>query len=210
MFTFRDPLPIIFPAEGEVLNQVRYVLASFAEERIRAVAGGGLLRDLYLDRPYKDADLFVHASDASDEKVISVLQSLGFTDVKIVVTNAATEYMEFADVESVIEGVHPSIPVPVQVIRVVTNNQSGERMIERLDLGPCQIGMDHLGHFWHTIQFWTDVSERTFTVTRNEGNDIERSVKRFERLEQKYPGWKLVVPKEPQAAFDLDSHPLLA
>jgi hypothetical protein len=194
MFEFRNPIHLEFPAEAEtILNQIRYVLRTLVEEHIHAVAGGGILRDLYLDRPYKDIDIFANANDASDEKLLGLLAELGFK-CKMVVSNEATEYLSFTDVASVIEATHSSLPVPVQVIRVASNNQSGERLIERLDLGPCQIGMDCLGHYWHTVQFWEDVSERTFTVTRTEGRDIERSTKRFERLSQKYVGWKLVIP----------------
>jgi hypothetical protein len=183
-----------FPDHAEViLGQIRMVLATFARERIRAVAGGGVLRDLYLDRPYKDIDLFVNAADASDEKVFGMLAELGF-HAHLVVSNEATEYLEFTDVASVIEATHPAVSVPIQVIRISANNLSGERMIERLDLGPCQIGMDYLGNFWHTEQFWKDVSERTFTITRSENRDVVRSTKRFERLVQKYVGWTLVVP----------------
>jgi hypothetical protein len=194
MFEFSKPQPIVFPEDAQtLLLSIRAVLIELADQRIRSVAGGGILRDLYLDRPFKDIDLFVNAADASDEKILSVLISMGF-DARVVVSNEAIEYLSFTDVASVIEANHPVFSVPVQVIRVAQNNLSGERMIERLDLGPCQIGMDYHGSFWFTDQFWDDVSHRNFTVTRDEGNDRERSIKRFDRLSVKYIGWKLVLP----------------
>ncbi len=194
MFEFTHPSPLTFPRDAEVtLGQIRSVLHALRDERIRSVTGGGVLRDLYLERPFKDIDIFVNASDASDLKVMAVLANLGL-DSRVVVSNEATEYLDFTDVASVIEAYHPNFDAPIQVIRVSDNNLSGERMIERLDLGPCQIGMDYLGNFWHTEQFWKDVSDRTFTITRSENRDIARSTKRFDRLVQKYVGWKLVTP----------------
>jgi hypothetical protein len=194
MFEFDRPRPLFFPEDAkDILEWIMMVLSCFEFARIRVVAGGGVLRDLHLDRPYKDIDLFLNAADASDEKVITMLRGMGFTS-RVVVSNEATEYLEFTDVASVIEATHPNLPVPLQVVRMSSSNLSGEEMIRRLDLGPCQVGMDHRGLFWYTDQFLEDVLNGTFTVTRDERNDVARSVKRFERLSQKYPGWKLVMP----------------
>ncbi len=194
MFEFDKPQDMVFPDGAyPLLSQIRAILDLFSDNRMRAVIGGGVLRDLYLGREYKDIDLFLNAADGSDEKVIELLTKQGFT-CKMIVSMEATEYLTFTDVASVIEATHPVLLAPLQIVRMAANNLSGERMIERLDLGPCQIGMDHLGNFWTTDIFRNDVVKTTFTVTRDGERDIDRSTKRFTRLSLKYPGWKLVLP----------------
>jgi len=133
----------------------------------------------------------MNASDIDDQTLLDFLASTGFS-ARVMVSNEAIEYLSFTDVASVIEATRPDYAFPIQIIRMAYNNESPERMIERLDLGPCQIGMDVEGNIWHTKQFTIDAFNQTFTVTRDEGNDGVRSVKRFHRLGAKYPGWKLV------------------
>lgn len=194
MFEFLKPQELSFPPDAIThLNQMRAILDLLSDRRVRAVVGGGILRDLYMGAPFKDIDLFANASDANDEQMMAVLTEHGFT-CRLVVSHEATEYLSFTDVSSVIEATHPMLAVPLQIIRMSANNDSGERMVERLDLGPCQIGMDHLGNFWTTRQFGDDLAAYQFTVTRSQSRDIERSTKRFQRLSLKYPGWTLVVP----------------
>lgn len=195
MFEFSKPDSLlIFPGESKpLIHQMEMILREFQEVGIRAVIGGGILRDLHLNRPYKDIDLFTHADDADEDKILSVLRQMGFA-CQVVVCNEATEYLSFTDVASVIEATHPSLEIPLQVIRMSANNGSPERLIERLDLGPCQIGMDYLGQFWVTTQFKADLMFKQFTITRSETRDIERSTKRFDRLALKYPEWELVIP----------------
>lgn len=190
MFTFKKRRVLEMP-----YNQQLFVAQNFLNgvlgRDIRAVVGGGFLRDIYFERSWKDLDVFINHEDIDDWALLDKLTKHGFT-ARVVVSNEAIEYLSFTDVASVIEATHPHYGFPVQIIRMGHNNQSPERMIERLDLGPCQIGMDIVGNIWHTDQFINDAIAHTFTVTRDEKNDRERSVKRFKRLSAKYPGWKMV------------------
>lgn len=191
MTQFRNPN---FEMETtSIHHHVQMILRDFWKLGRLAVLGGGALRDTFLGRPIKDFDIFVNAQDADDYFVMDLLRSHGFSS-RVLVTNEAVEYLQFTDVSSVLEAVHPRMPLPLQIIRMHANNESAERMIERLDFGPCQIGMDGLGYFWVTEQFEKDIKAHQFTATRLAAKDVMRSIKRFERLKEKYKGWKLVLP----------------
>jgi len=176
--------------ECPLIIQARRTIQALPDS-CRCVVGGGFLRDIFFGRLPKDLDVFMNANDMDDCALLDYLAKRGFT-ARVLVSNEAIEYLSFTDVSSVIEATHPYFDYPIQIIRMARHNESPERMIERLDLGPCQIGMDVEGNIWHTEQFTTDAFNQTFTITRDEGNDRTRSVKRFHRLSAKYPGWKLV------------------
>ena len=67
-------------------------------------------------------------------------------------------------------------------------------IIERVDFGLCQIGADPLG-VEYSAAYEFDHANRCFTLTRAESVDgVRRSLKRYERLKQKYQGGPLRIP----------------
>ena len=186
--------------DHDIMSTIWNVLAILTLQGHDAVVGGGCLRDLEnLGRgKIKDIDIFVPQESVSPERVMELFKTAGFSS-RIVITQMAAEYLAFTDVSCVVECHSPNCPWPVQVIFLAKNCGSAEQVIERLDLGPCQIGMDHHGTVWRSPRYISDVAAQTMTVTRP-GNDLGpgsfndrlRSTTRFHRLSQKYPGWKLV------------------
>jgi hypothetical protein len=154
-----------------------------------AVLAGGALRDLRHFVEVKDLDIFVgpyatkEALDAAFEvtgksKISSgCAYKLGMTDVL-----AVYEYNLFGC---------PTIQVIVLREPVTMNYVLG-----RIDFGICQIGFDG-ERVIETLAYGVDHQRQTFTLTFcPDANRYQRAITRFERISQKYPGWKLVLPLE--------------
>jgi len=74
-------------------------------------------------------------------------------------------------------------------------------IVERVDFGLCQIGFDLMGVVT-TPAYEFDKANQVFTLTRAESVEgVMRSIKRYERLSQKYQGWPLQVPAEFDALY---------
>jgi hypothetical protein len=75
-------------------------------------------------------------------------------------------------------------------------------IIDRVDFGLCQIGADLLG-VEYTPAYEYDRTNQCLTLTRAESVEgVRRSLKRYERLSQKYVGWELNVPAEFEALVE--------
>ncbi len=190
MFLFRDPMK--HPLFSGVASRLpRQALNTLSARSVDAVVAGGFLRDLWHNRQPKDIDFFVKAEHLNHLQAVAFLRELGF-DASVVVHQRAAEYLKFADVAWVVEGVRLN-ELPIQIIGLVKNCDSAEQVVQRLDLGLCQIGMDFTGAFWCSDGFMQDSILKTMTVVRAETyHDRLRSTQRFNRLVKKYPGFKLV------------------
>lgn len=187
MYTFNHPLTGMIGSSFAYARLMDYL----AVRDIPVVCGGGYVRDLFLKKEPKDIDLFVSAESLNYLQATQILREQGY-QTNLVVHEMAAEYLQFLDVSYVIEATRNDT-LPIQIIGLVRNCGSAEEIIGRLDLGICQIGVDWTGAVWWTEAFALDNANNTMTVVRGETyHDKLRSTKRYNRLVQKYPGFKLV------------------
>ena len=147
-----------------------------------ALLAGGYLRDAHLSRAPKDIDIFVAHSDTWVAGNLMMVSMTG-----------AAEYMEQSEVGAIwnVEG----FGLPVQVI-MLRPGLSPQDRAEKHDFGVCQV--------WHdgdvmgfTSGFSEDAHERTFTLRHCEDQkEYDRSMRRWDRLKEKFPEFTLVVPEE--------------
>lgn len=155
-----------------------------------AIIGGGALRDLEHGAEVKDIDIFLTAKPFMRAQLE---QAFG-THARVVVTGAATEYLQFSDdVVEVLEFANPEGP-PFQVIistPPVNDEDFLEYQLERFDIGLCRIAYDGEG----IIRHGTYLEDRDAKVLRiRDPRRIPRSLVRAERIKAKYPNHKIVDP----------------
>lgn len=150
-----------------------------------AVLAGGYLRDTMLGRPPKDIDVMVKAVDF-DKYTPEQLSALG------VVSSMDLSYTQ-SEVREIAEFDNEHGNLPVQIVVLDLDLEPVERAL-KVDFGLCQIMHDGW-MFAYSDLFVADISARTFTLARCETSaEFERSMRRFERLKEKYPDFTLRVP----------------
>jgi hypothetical protein len=134
-----------------------------------------------LDREPKDIDIFV-PNGAWDWNALRASPMLG-----------AAEYMERTEVEGIFD--IPGFELPVQVIELCPGLSPMERVIAH-DFGICQVYSTGTG-WGATEAFFRDRDNRTFTLTHCEDRkEFDRSMRRWNRLKDKFPGFSLVIQEE--------------
>ena len=151
----------------------------------RAILAGGYLRDTETGRMPKDIDVFVPAATLEEMDDFENL-----TDAKFM--TGAAEYMEQSEVAHIWDV--PGYACPVQVIMLRPGLDPVDRA-KHHDYGICQVWHDGTElHF--TDAFKADRLYQTFTLTHCEDQkEFDRSMRRWERLSQKFPDWTLQVPE---------------
>lgn len=162
-----------------------------------AILGGGALRDLDNGRPVKDLDIFIN-----DGNISLVLKALGNPEIT---KETGEQYFEWdPSVCNVIElAPHAEIDAPPINLIELGHSCTVEEQMRRFDFGICQIMLDAKG-IHMSEAYKTDKANKTFTLTRRRSYEQrEHSLRRFERLQEKYPGWTLVSPILDTSGFDL-------
>lgn len=152
-----------------------------------AVLAGGALCDLDNMRPVKDIDIFYFANQffGTTQELNGYRYSHGVDGHYI---DGNGEVVR-ADVWSRFDG-SPDL----NLIAIQRYGFIGE-VVCRVDFGICQVGYDRESVFF-TDAYERDKANKTFTLTRADSEaSVARSMRRYERLRQKYPGWKLVFPE---------------
>lgn len=167
-----------------------------------AVLAGGALRDLDNKKPVKDIDIFVTHSDNVENRLRVIF---GDEEVRCELPETIASYvMENPprDVRSIYHCGQTVSGVAIQVITLQLDKPfSLETVIERLDIGLCQIGTDGAYGTDHgngdptvsvsmTLDYLNDVSDKKFTIMVDSVHR-DRSLARIERLSKKYPEWTL-------------------
>lgn len=147
-----------------------------------ALLAGGFLRDVMLGRQPKDIDIFVPHSENFSWGSIEAVPMLG-----------AAEYMEQCEVASIWD--LPGEELPVQVIMLRPGLDPVDRA-KAHDFGICQVWHD--GCVQHmTRAFELDRLNETFTLVHCEDQkEFDRSMRRYERLQEKFAGFPLVIPPQ--------------
>jgi hypothetical protein len=151
------------------------------------------MRDLDNGRPIKDLDVFYNEAHAADNFISALsgryVYKNGITDCSYI--DAASEIFSttvFIDTQG-----GPDL----NLINVDPSFDT-TKMLERMDFGICLIGFNG-EEVIRTKAYHHDQANQQFTLTR--ADSIEgtlRSLKRYDRLAQKYPEWPLVIPQELQ------------
>ena len=171
----------------EVIRRIRGVAPS-------AVIAGGALRDLDNGREVKDIDVFF-TGDLEWPHIMGRLEELGLFTYR---SSCGGSYMDGAADEIDGTATYVSIDGDLPELNLIqlSKDFNPALVIDRCDFGLCQIGYDLRGVV-KTPQYEYDKANQCFTLTRAESVEgVRRSLKRFERLQRKYEGWKLVVPEE--------------
>lgn len=167
------------PAELLLLHSVREMQLLFPG----AILAGGLLRDLYFGKEPKDADIFVRKLGPNDP----VMQHL--------TPFCAGGYMNAYEVGMVWSTPWTILGLPVQVIEMAEGLDPADRVALH-DFDFCQAWTD--GCALHGLDKLAKVRD-TSTVTLVHCEDPEqyaRSMRRWDRLSQRYPEFKLHIPNE--------------
>ena len=169
------------------------------------VLAGGALRDWDNGRPAKDLDFFWRNAD---EKVVWKIaqraRDLGYivpapdTDEgRLLGRNDEGRSMDEGQVQNTWIFHHPDpVMLPVNLIHMNAGFATPQKIIGRFDFGICQIGAKGI-QIWRSEAYLYDQERRTFTLTdERTGLKRERSIERYQRLLEKYPGWRMIDPWE--------------
>lgn len=167
------------------------ILAVVQQAAPEAILAGGSLRDLENGAPVKDLDIFVRHRDGEyASPYLHKLQQLDTFTYRRIVTSFESC---LEDSDCVLSETFPVGGLDVNIVHL-DGSVDMERVLTRIDFGICQIGYDGKS-ITTTEAYRQDRAKRTFTVTRFDSTDDNaRTLRRWERISQKYPGWTLVNP----------------
>lgn len=171
-----------FTELGDILSSIH----PFAPE---AHIAGGAVRDLILNRPVKDIDLFVSAENA-----LAVAQKIKQVRPFFVSVRGG-DYFEWDPTIVEVAEYEGNGLLPINLISLNVPNLTIDKNLQRFDLGLCRVAHDLTGIIY-TPEFWHDVDRKQFTVCacRNE-TQYGHTLVRYGRLKGKYD-WPLVTPPE--------------
>lgn len=151
-----------------------------------ALIAGGCLRDLILGKEVKDIDIFIPSSDLGAIKreldKISYVRGLLMEDQE--------EYKGSSFILASIDYTGKGPPLNLILVNDITTIPNN-----------FDFGLNQISYRGDTIisteAFNEDLQQQTFTLKWCENQErFDRCVRRFRRLWQKYPGYKLVIPPE--------------
>jgi hypothetical protein len=161
------------------------------------VIAGGALRDHLNGKFIKDIDVFIRTDRPSSE-VLADLQTV-FMEAEM---EFDLSYADNPDVAAVIDLRYSVSGIPIQVI-LLKRGDTREDILQRIDLGICQVGYDEDGLFC-TKAFTDDFLHKTMTIVRcDSAGEYRRSIRRFERLSEKYINWTLSAPPLQKAIYGI-------
>ena len=165
-------------------------LLSLQDEAPEACIAGGCLRDWDNDRPVKDVDVFADADELGDK-----LRSVFGEDL---VNTGLPEYVAWRELDGDLGGLFTVRfeDMSFEVIGVKHGrNMTARSAALRNDFGICQIAHDGVWGLFRSDQYLKDQENKTFTLTHALNNAaFHRSIRRYHRLQSKYPDFRLVVP----------------
>lgn len=176
-------------------DEVRHVGITLLERLhlagIPAMLAGGAMRELAFGCPHliNDLDIFVYNRPRVS---IDVRHALG----GYVFKSSCIPYLNLTDVADMVE-LHAAAPWPVQVVVI----RPGVRVLDRLDFGLCQVGLQRGKNGTYsrvsTQAFREDQRNGTLTLTRCDSfKDAQRSMIRAKKILKKYPDYRLVIPEK--------------
>jgi len=160
-----------------------------------ATLAGGAVRDWCNGRQIKDLDIAVVCGTYPWPGTAS--RPIGPPRGSYVEWIGADPYLMEVE-EITLEG----IPWPIQLVHLATPPDLAQEdfpnwAASRNDFGICQCRYVHdpdgPPSVWGTGYFFDDLTHNTFTLVRNDGPEgVARSLRRWERIKERYPNWTLV------------------
>jgi hypothetical protein len=188
------PLHNLFPAAAALPQEWAETLSNISlVVKAPAVLSGGAIRDWLHDKPIKDLDIFVSWSMDGLSALNDLMIKTGYERTQ----NISPSCEGLGEVVAVV-GYSKFGEIDLNVIFLDTAvDLSPLGIASRNDFGICQIaawvdGYSASFRFDYTDQFIEDVIGKTFTLTRT--GDEGRSLRRYERLQAKYPSHRLITP----------------
>ncbi|SCY04953.1 hypothetical protein [Rhizobium sp. NFACC06-2] len=157
----------------------------------KPVLSGGALRDHFHGAEVKDLDVFLPYGPGLVSAIDAALQSSGWLLTQSIPPSCAGlgEVVE-------VRGYQKDGETDLNIIFLDPGvDYSALGVAQRNDFGICQIAAwieDDEWRFEYTDAFIEDVMAKTFTLLRE--GDEARSLRRYERLKEKYPDHTLVTP----------------
>lgn len=167
----------------------------------RAFLAGGAVRDQAHGRFIKDYDIFVPAAALDAVDFASLAPALGpgwafdhFVPDEYFKGNMAEECGPIAMFvhEDLFSFDKDYVP-PIQLIGLKTRGGQEwgcEAVLNRIDIGLCRALMDDKGLLHTAPEFHSDSRNKTITIV--DKRDPERSLKRAQRIQEKYPEFTIV------------------
>jgi hypothetical protein len=195
----------------EVLSVVQSVFP-------QAVLAGGCLRDLALGGEVKDLDVFVPYDPTvytfpdedpvvtwgSPDKMDDLAHQSGWRSLPPNDEMADHDYGNFAAVVADLKDyLVPGLAQPVQVIHLDLPEWSPMAVLERMDFGACQLGIDRTG-FHATMVAQVDIATHRITLLHDDPNRVAWSIKRGVRFRRKYQGTHVHVDLRKAAVYFAD------
>ena len=147
-----------------------------------ALIAGGFLRDTATGRTPKDIDIFIPHQELPR----------GFPLASELSVEGGAQYASGTEVECLWD--LTGYELPVQIIMLRPGMDPVERS-QNHDFGICQIWWNGVGQAEYSEAFIHDIRHKTFTLTHCEDeSEYKRSIRRWDRLSQKYPEFSLVIP----------------
>lgn len=160
-----------------------------------AFVAGGFLRDRDHGVEPKDIDVFLTYTDSALAAVRYAFRH--WRPFQMIPKN----YVDGMNgVEAVLGYELPGFAWPINII-FLSKEATMETVLSRFDFGLCQIGTDGVA-VYTTDAYDTDKDSRTFTLVSD--HSPPRSLRRFERFQEKYPGYKLVGLDRSETVFQAE------
>jgi hypothetical protein len=161
----------------EILSQVQ-------KKHPEAIIAGGFLRDLYFGKEFKDIDIFVSnpAGFISDSFIKDSSYDMTYsTDAEI------SEVQKLWFIANLGDSYYGSIEV--NIICVPSGNLNAR--VQEHDFDFCQVWTD--GKEIHGVEILQQVQQtKEVTLVQCENSkQLERSLRRWDRFQEKYPGFSL-------------------
>ena len=153
-----------------------------------AIVAGGCLRDTIMGREVNDIDIFV-----PDTKVMLAQYAISETHPTCVKSIPEPYFTFNIDVRTVLYyDPKDGVKWPQVNIIGVSGECTPDAQLERFDFGICRVAFDGV-RLWKDLSFDRDQRDETFSLLVPQTEEQRKfSLKRFERLLEKYPGWKFV------------------
>ncbi|AIK68503.1 hypothetical protein Lo5R7ANS_33 [Mesorhizobium phage vB_MloP_Lo5R7ANS] len=174
------------------MNQFLQVLTRFEELGGKGIVYGGCLRDTICGvGPIKDIDIAVENTPES----IAAIDAYAAGDEFHSKTEQYIGYGNFPDVYKSVQVERFYGPTINFVVVSRDFPFTKKDVAERCDFGICQVALDHEGEY-RSAAFRKDRLSYTFTYLREPFDEAQyqRSLRRWERLREKFEGWRLEVP----------------
>ena len=187
------------------INEPISILRKIREELPDTVIGGGYFRDLYLDIPFNDIDIYVNAEPENSSMASEIYRSdfwknlLGlrvgsFLSMDYIrrMGSGDEDYYQLNNVRTVFDIVKSEVKYNI----ILVDQDPVEYVLKTFDFGICKVYSDgNKIHF--SEEFLKDVNYRTLTFTKEKVSlsSFKRSMEyHYVKLKKKFPHHKLVLP----------------